>query len=131
MVRTAKTVLFVFNSRRGVLGHAGDMLEGLRSSDSSRCRLRTLACGSRGARKIFSDFTRSLPIDSEFMGRPEFVKEFGSDCSFPAVFLRENGDVRMLLNSGEINGCRSTEELIVLLRLALRPAIGFVESPRI
>ncbi len=124
MVRTARTILFVYDMRGGiasVLRFAArrGVKEVLRP-----CTLFVTTHSRLGLRKEWSDFLRGLPFDSEFMKKDAFMRRFSSCCSFPVVFLRDGDDLRMLLSSREINKVKSEEELEVMLRMALKDAVG-------
>jgi hypothetical protein len=123
MVTTGRVLLFVYNTDRGLFNLMAGYVRRILSPKACSCNLRSITYDNLGMKREWKDFLRGLEIDSEFLHRNEFKKRFGSvKCKFPAIFIREDAKLDPIIGAREINGCRSVQELITLVRLSLKDA---------
>ena len=106
-------LIFVYNAKSGFINSVIDYTHKIVSPETYNCNLCNLTYDNLGKIKKWNKFIKSLGIPVHFKYLDN-IEEFGisKNYSFPAVFT---GDKRLLINSQEINDCKSIDELINLV----------------
>ena len=76
----------------------------------------------------WKEFIDSLPYEAEFFLKDRFLKKYTSGLypQFPAVFIEDDsvaGKLRCLLTAEKINGAKSLEELMELVKQAFEKEV--------
>ena len=59
-------------------------------------------------KKEWKKFIENLGVPVEFLHRDEFLERFNlKDIEFPAAFVKEEGDIKLIISSTEINNCKN------------------------
>jgi hypothetical protein len=114
-------LLFVYNADSGVFNTMSDMAHKLLSPESYSCSLCSITHGVFKERDDWRQFIESLPIDSRFLHRDDFKRQYSNmgHLRLPVLLLRQGDDVEVLLDHERIAACRSVKELsnMILERL--------------
>lgn len=109
-------LLFVYNANSGIFSKVNDFAKKIITNNS--CRLCKLTYGVFNMEKSWKDFLDSLSYEKIFMYKDEFISKYPTLKEFPAIYI-DDGSLKILLNSEEINGLEDVESLIILLRKRL------------
>ena len=112
-----KGLIFIYNAQSGKINSFLDYLHKAISPSTYNCSLCALTYNNYGEVKIWTQFIESLemPIYFKYADHlPELGLAF--ETKLPAVY---NIDLSIVLNSEEINNCRSTDILIELIKKKL------------
>ncbi len=113
-----KKLIFVYNADSSLFAGAKDYVTKIVSPATYGCRLCNLTFGAIGEKKEWKNFIKNLKFPSQFLHRDEFQKEYAQlkNTKPPAVFLKENGKVHLLISSKEINKQEDLNSLKNLVR---------------
>jgi len=110
-------LIFVYNAKIGAINSLLDYLHKAISPSTYNCSLCTLTYNNYGEIKIWKQFIQSLKIPVYFKYADHLPKlGLSFETKLPAVF---NTDLSIVLSSQEINGCKSTDSLIELIKKRL------------
>jgi len=117
-------LIFVYNADSGVFNILSDIAHKLFSPGTYECNLCNLTHGYFQAREEWTTFLNDLDADIEFLHRDEFVKQHGTKGSiegveFPAIFVKDNEQIRLWIDKSVINKMSSTDDLMEMIRAAL------------
>ena len=112
-------LVFVYNADSGVFNTLTDIAHKIMSPNTYECNLCNLTHGYFKARDEWLGFLRELDVEIEFLHRDEFVKKYHIEADYPAVFIKENNDLKLWINKDKINSLSSTEELMKVIRAEL------------
>ena len=112
-------LVFVYNADSGVFNTLTDIAHKIMSPRTYECNLCNLTHGYFKARDEWLGFLRGLDVEIEFLHRDEFVKKYHTEADYPAVFIKENNDLKLWINKDKINSLSSTEELMKVIRAEL------------
>ncbi len=111
-----KKILFVYNADSGIFNTVTDIAHKIFAPETYACNLCAITYGNFTIRKEWQAFLETLDADLEFLHRDEFRQQFpGVDADLPAVFLRSGDELSLWITAGEIDRCRSVEDLIALI----------------
>ena len=109
MEKNQKKLIFVYNADSGVLNALKDAVHKTVSPETYECNLCAITYGSVSMKPEWRKFIRSLPVETEFLHRDEFLEVYGpGEADFPAIF---GPDRKLLISAEELNKCVSLEEL--------------------
>ncbi len=111
-----KSLVFVYNLDKGNLSDIKDHMYSSGPSRAPPCNLCALIQSPVGMKKAWKRFISDLGIPAEYLYREEFGKQFAlAQFAGPGVFIKLGGSSILLANAEEINGCRTTDDLIRLV----------------
>ena len=118
--RTKSTLVFVYNAEAGLFNVLGDMAHKIFSPETYQCNLCALTHTSFGMRKSWKRFLLTLDKLPEFLHADELKERYGKGgVPLPAVFQKKDGGLALLIDAGEINACRTLDDLQQLLTARL------------
>jgi hypothetical protein len=111
------SLVFVYNADSGLFNALSDISHKIFSPASYQCNLCALTHATFGMRKSWKQFLATLDRPFEFLHADELKKQYGeSNVSLPAIFVKEDGNLKLLLTASEIDRCRTVDELKQLVR---------------
>ncbi|HEY0378358.1 MAG TPA: hypothetical protein VGC87_15690 [Pyrinomonadaceae bacterium] len=113
-------LVFVYNAESGLFNTIGDMSHKIFSPETYQCNLCALTHSTLGMRKGWKQFLETLGRPSEFLHADELRGLYSvSDVPLPAVFTKEDGSLKLRVDASEIQGCRTLDDLMELVRKRL------------
>jgi len=110
------TIVFVYNAESGVFHSIGDYIQKVVSPRSYRCKLCAVTYGNLGMKNEWKTFIDELKFPVEFLHRDEFKKHYPTmNFEFPAVFVKRDYSLLLLIPHTDINNIHTLEELMVLV----------------
>ncbi len=123
-------MVFVYNADSGVFNTLSDIAHKLISPASYQCNLCNLTHGYFSARDVWVDFLRDLDSEIEFLHRDEYIRKYGeSGVQLPAIFVRENNELKLWVDKTVIEQMTSTDDLMEMIRAALLKKQSGVTEP--
>ena len=105
-------LLFVYNADSGLFNTLADIGHKVFSPETYNCQLCALTYGYLSERKEWRAFIESLPISCDFLHRDEFRQRYPDNKDpLPAVFLLEDDQPRICLDSDRLIACDSLDAL--------------------
>jgi hypothetical protein len=117
------SLIFVYNANSGLFNVLTDAAHKIFSPETYACNLCALTHTNFGMRREWKRFIESLDQGVEFLHADELKGKYGIEAvALPAVFWEEDGGVTVWIDAGEINSCRTMDELkgLILKRLSGR-----------
>ena len=109
-------LIFVYNADSGIFNTVTDIAHKIFSPSTYACQLCAITHSAFSMREEWKTFLQSLQIEMEFLHKDEWEKNYqGRKDSLPAVFLL-NDAVKILIDSEEINQCKTIEQLKELIK---------------
>ncbi|WML66629.1 MAG: hypothetical protein METHP_00071 [Methanoregula sp. SKADARSKE-2] len=110
-------LLFVYNLDKGSLSDIWDRQYSQGHARTPPCNLCALIQSPVGMKKSWKRFISVLGIPAEYLYREEFGEQSAhAPFASPGIFLKLGGSSILLAGADEINGCRTTDDLISLVR---------------
>ena len=117
------TIIFVYNAESGVFNLAADIAHKIFSPQTYSCNLCAITHSTFGMKNEWRDYLKTLRIPFEFLHADQLKAEYEIKAAdFPAVYARENGDLKMIIDSAAINDCRTIDDLKRLVNEKLKEA---------
>ncbi len=110
-----KQLIFVYNANSDLFSSVTDFAHKILSPSTYQCHLCALTYGNILIKQEWKSFIESLPIETVFLHKNEFEKEYLVQPALPAVFLSTNGAIKEIIRKQEIESCHSLEELKKLI----------------
>ena len=105
-------LVFVYNAKGGLFNAAVDMAHKMFSPQTYQCKLCALTYSTFGMRKDWEEFLASLERPLEFLHSDELKNLYGiSDLPLPAIFEKEGGQLKLLIDADSINRCSTIADL--------------------
>ena len=117
----SKELILVYNADSGFFNIIKDGLHKVISPSTYQCNLCALTYGTLKMKNEWKEFIDKLEIPSKFLHRDEFIRELEShphnleNVKFPAVFLRMDEKISLLISSDEINKSKTLDDLMNLI----------------
>ncbi len=106
------TLIFVYNADGGLFNGLADLAHKVFSPQTYACNLCSLTYSYFGMKAEWKEFLGSLNMPMEFLHRDELRARYGSEAvPLPAVFKKVGNELRLLLDAGAINSCKSIDDL--------------------
>ena len=110
-------LLFVYNADSGVLNMLMDWTHKIVSPSTYNCQLCALTYGNTGMRQQWRTFITNLRLESLFLHRDEFIKQYPllKDTPLPCVLFEPKNDphaIRVLLDAETLNKQSTLDQLI-------------------
>ena len=116
-------LIFVYNADSGLFNTLADIGHKIFSPQTYSCDLCMLTHGYFSERAEWRSFIEQLPLESRFLHRDEFRREFPQvDLPLPAVFLQQDSDLRLCVAARSLRDCKDLQDLQNLIRLACERA---------
>lgn len=107
-----KRLVFVYNANSGFYYFIKDWLHKIFSPKTYQCNLCSLTWGILNEKEHWKNFISGLNLESEFLHRNELKKNYGlEDIKLPAVFIKSENNLDLLVSAKEINKCFSLQDL--------------------
>ena len=105
-------LVFVYNAKGGLFNAAADIAHKIFSPQTYQCKLCALTYSTFGMRKDWEEFLASLERPLEFLHSDEVKNLYGiSDLPLPAIFEKEGGQLKLLIDADSINRCSTIADL--------------------
>jgi hypothetical protein len=114
------SLIFVYNANSGIFNVLTDAAHKIFSPETYACNLCALTHTNFGMRREWKQFIESLDQEVEFLHSDELKERYGIEAvALPAVFWKEDDEVKVWIEASEINSCRTMDELkeLILKRL--------------
>jgi hypothetical protein len=114
-------LIFVYNADSDFSSVVEDFWGKLTNSGQVKCKLCELTYGTWAMKEEWKLFLGTLGVETKFMHKDEFVTKLGRDyIDFPAVFIKKDKGVRVLVTAAEINKVRDLQDLMDLIEFKLK-----------
>jgi hypothetical protein len=115
-----ETIIFVYNADSGIFNLLTDAAHKMLSPETYSCNLCSITYSAVGIKKEWKDYIAKLPLPVEFLHRDELQNKYGiQDVILPAVFIKKNTDVSLLIGSDLINSCKTVADLARVVNTAV------------
>ncbi len=108
---TDKKLLFVYNAGSNLFSSVADMAHKIFSPSTYQCYLCALTYGDFRVKKDWKSFIDSLPVESVFIYKDQFVKQYKLSSALPAVFMQSESGLEEIISTTELENCADLEEL--------------------
>lgn len=95
-------LIFVYNADSGLWNGAFDAMHKVFSPKTYACKLCKLTYGAFSVKKEWQAFINDLSIESRFLHRDEWEKEFALNVDLPAVFLNKEEELTTLVTADQM-----------------------------
>jgi S-adenosylmethionine:diacylglycerol 3-amino-3-carboxypropyl transferase len=114
---TKDRLLFVYNADSGLLNMLIHWTHKIVSPSTYNCQLCALTYSNSGMRKEWHTFITSLPLDTDFFHRDEFIKQYPNlkDTPLPCIFIEKKTNppaIRVLLDAQTLNKQQTLDQLM-------------------
>jgi hypothetical protein len=121
MNRPRQALVFVYNAAGGIFNALADLAHKTLSPETYQCHLCALTHSTFGMRQDWKRFLETLGEPTEFLHADELKQRYGiSGVPLPAIFRKAGGELEPWVDAGEINACRTVEDLKRLVSERLR-----------
>jgi len=126
-------LVFVYNAKSGVFNTLNDIAHKLFSQSKHQCDLCNLTHGYFHAREEWMTFLNGLDANIEFLHHDEYGDKYESKESrltqeLPAIFVKEQGRLKLWIDKNNISKMSSTDELMETIRAAVLRRQAGVEN---
>ncbi len=128
---TQPELIFVYNANATVFSVAVDFFHKLFAPATYQCNLCRVTYGPFTMRQEWKQFLDDLPYMIKFYHKDQFsrVVPEAINMTFPAIFIRANGVLRVLISSTEVNRISTVAELKSALSAKLDAFAGTLSGP--
>jgi hypothetical protein len=114
-------LVFVYNADSGIFSAAADVAHKIFSPQTYPCRLCALTHSAFRMRDDWKRFLDALGRPLEFLHADELRARYKQPgVGLPAIFEKRGGGLTLWLDADSINGCRTTNDLKLLITDKLR-----------
>ncbi|WP_103072416.1 GTPase [Aquimarina sediminis] len=115
-----KKLLFVYNTKSGILNKYLDGIHKIVSPNTYSCSLCGLTHGRFSEKEAWKNYRENADFEFEFMYKNMFLQKYTNEVynnlSFPVVLQKKENEAVVFLDSKELMSLRSIEELIEVLK---------------
>ena len=113
-------LLFIYNADAGFFSKLTDFAHKAISPATYNCNLCALTHGTFTMKQEWAAYIKSLPMEAAFIYRDAW--KVGADYNvYPLVALQTTeGEVKVLLDAGQLNALKNLQELMLALDAALQ-----------
>ena len=104
-------LIFVYNANGDLLSSVTDFAHKLLSPSTYQCHLCALTYGNFLIKQEWKSFIENLPVQTLFLYKDEFEKQYRIETDLPTAFISANGAIREIITRQEIESCQSLDEL--------------------
>ncbi|EAR00799.1 hypothetical protein [Maribacter sp. HTCC2170] len=113
-------IIFVYNANSGKHNMILDSLHKIFSPSTYECNLCDITYGVFAENKVWKKFRKETKLSMEFLHRDEFTKKYGSKAQlkfeYPVVLTVVSGDLKVLVQTKEMNAMQRAEDLIKIIQ---------------
>src|ERR1700730_7222007 len=106
-----KQLIFVYNADNNIFSSLTDFAHKILSPSTYQCQLCKLTYGNLTMKQEWKSFIQNLTIESVFLHKNEFLHEYKTEASLPAVFIREGNAIKSFITKDEIEKINSSGDL--------------------
>ena len=106
-----KQLIFVYNADNNLFSSITDFAHKILSPSTYQCQLCKLTYGNLTMKQEWKSFIQNLTIESVFLHKNEFLREYKTEALFPAVFMRESNTIKSFITKDEIEKINSLGDL--------------------
>ena len=127
MMKNSKTSLvFVYNADSGFFDQVEDFFHKIIATGTYQCNLCAVTYDATGMKNEWKEFIDGLTVPVEFLHRDQFSEKYEiKETKFPAAFVKQGEEIKLLISQEEINACRS---LYDLMNLVTKKVEGFIKN---
>ncbi|PIW69686.1 MAG: hypothetical protein COW08_05890 [Ignavibacteriales bacterium CG12_big_fil_rev_8_21_14_0_65_30_8] len=116
MKNNSPIIIFVYNADSGYFNKLTDSAHKLLSPSTYSCNLCSISHSSFGMKKEWKEFLHSIKYQLEFLHRNELSKKYNiTKINLPAILIKENNSIRILIKAPYINSCKNIDDLKELI----------------
>jgi hypothetical protein len=113
-------IIFVYNADSGVFNLLSDIAHKMFSPQTYACNLCAITHSNFGMKNEWKEYLDSLENPLEFLHADEFTGKYKSEkINLPAIFIEENGALKLVASADQINESKSIEDLKSIINNAL------------
>ena len=121
MTSQETSLIFVYNADSGLFNTLTDVAHKIFSPQTYQCNLCAITHSNFGMRGEWKKYLKELKTPFEFLHADEFKAEYNfGGVNLPAVFKKQNEQISILIDSEEINACRSIGDLKNLINSEIK-----------
>ncbi len=113
-------LIFVYNADSGIYNKIIDGAHKVFSPSTYECNLCGITYGRFTENTVWKKFRKENAMKMQFLHKDEFQGQYASkigNCpTFPVILMETEGDLEILINTAELDGLQSAEDLIDLIR---------------
>ena len=119
------SLVFVYNAESGLFNTLTDIAHKMFSPETYGCNLCAITHSNFGMRQEWKEFLDNLEVPFEFLHADELRAKYKiEDVSLPVIFKKQDESLEVLIDSRQINACRSIDDLRDVISASLDdPAI--------
>lgn len=124
LTKAKPTLVFVYNAESGFFNLAFDVAHKIFSPQTYNCNLCAITHGNFGMKTEWREYLDTLENPLEFLHADELKRKYHiENVELPAVFVKEIDELEMLIDSTEINSCRTIGDLKRIINEKLDEAV--------
>jgi hypothetical protein len=104
-------IIFVYNANSDLFSTISDFAHKILSPSTYDCKLCALTYGNFSEKKEWKDFIETFPVDTIFLHKDDYIKQYNIETGLPVVFIKTNEQILELISKLEIENCTSLEQL--------------------
>ncbi len=104
-------LIFVYNANSDLFSTVTDFAHKILSPPTYNCALCALTHGSFSVKQQWKSFIQTLPIETVFLHKDAFHKQYKIQGRLPAIFISTDGELKALATAQEIKDCTSLQQL--------------------
>lgn len=110
-------LIFVYNADSGIFATALDVVKKVVAPESQECNLCKVTYDVLSPKEEWTNFLATIPQEKKFLHRDGFMAAYPGykAIALPAIFLGQDGTLTELVTAKEINGAKTTADLIALV----------------
>lgn len=114
----SKILIFAYNVDSSFWAKGQDYIFSKLRLNKNSCHLRHLTFGLFSMKKPWRKFLQFLPYQKEFLYRNNFNQAYPifKNVPLPAIFIKQNGDLKLLVGPEEIAGQNNLSTLKKILK---------------
>lgn len=113
-------LIFVYNADSGLFNSLNNFAHKIFSPSTYQCNLCALTYGNFLMKQEWKNFIESLPVQTVFLHKDEFINQYKINVTLPAVFMLNDKLINEVITADEINNCNSLDELQNLIILKMK-----------
>jgi hypothetical protein len=113
-------LLFVYNANSDLFSALTDFAHKILSPATYDCHLCALTYGNFTIKQDWKSFIEKLPVETVFLHKDEFEKQYKFNPALPCAFLLKEGAASEIITRPEIQSCPSLEALKSLVTAKLK-----------
>ena len=111
-----RKVIFVYNANSGFVSVVKDFWKKILRPSSYECNLCMQTFSTFGMKKDWKKFIQNLEIETEFLHKNEFEKNYDiKDAKYPSAYIQDDDNLALFITQDEMNNVKSLEEMETLV----------------